>query len=150
MPKPFPKKHPITQIRDGRTYYLLETPLEGYTKSKAEERCEQFIKEYGFKDAFIDFVDGFYYVYGDPGITVEELQKHIIKFTLIENAQEIIDKIGWSTFREKHTEKWFHIECRHCGYQWKSQSQMNLVTCPSCGFKTPRNLPGDFFHVEER
>jgi len=150
MTKPFPKKHPIAEVRDGKTYYLLETPFEGYTKTKAEKASKKFVEEYGYKDTFIEFVDGFYYIYGDPGITLEELLKHVRKFTLIENAQEIIDKIGWSTFREIQTEKWFHVACRHCGYQWKTQSRMNLVTCPSCGFKTPRNLPGGLLHVEER
>ena len=31
-----------------------------------------------------------------------------------------------------------HVKCRHCGYEWDSEGALRLVTCPSCGKKTPR------------
>ncbi len=30
------------------------------------------------------------------------------------------------------------IKCHNCGYEWDTSSEMNMVTCPSCGYKTPR------------
>jgi Zn finger protein HypA/HybF involved in hydrogenase expression len=30
------------------------------------------------------------------------------------------------------------VKCKHCGYEWNSKSTLLLVTCPSCGKKTPR------------
>jgi len=154
MPEPFKKLTPITENRNGRIYYLMKTPLEGFTESKANQFKDTLIKEEGYRDAFVKRIRGFHYVYGDPGYTPEEVDKIVRRFTLIENAQSLIDHFKWATFREKSTgevETWFHVVCEHCGYQWKTQSKMNLVTCPSCGFKTPRNLPGGgAFLTEER
>lgn len=28
--------------------------------------------------------------------------------------------------------------CHHCTYPWKCTSQLEMVSCPSCGGKTPR------------
>jgi predicted nucleic acid-binding Zn-ribbon protein len=30
------------------------------------------------------------------------------------------------------------VKCEHCGYEWDTESQMILVTCPSCGKKTKK------------
>ncbi len=35
------------------------------------------------------------------------------------------------------------IECQKCGYEWDTSSSMDRVTCPSCGYKTPRNETGE-------
>lgn len=33
------------------------------------------------------------------------------------------------------------MKCRHCGYEWDSKAKTILVTCPSCGKKTPKERP---------
>jgi len=30
------------------------------------------------------------------------------------------------------------VKCRRCGYEWDTKSGMSFVTCPSCGYKTPK------------
>lgn len=30
------------------------------------------------------------------------------------------------------------IKCHKCGNEWETKSQKKLVTCTSCGYKTPR------------
>lgn len=30
------------------------------------------------------------------------------------------------------------VKCQKCGYEWETTSKMSKVTCPSCGYKTPR------------
>jgi rubrerythrin len=148
--KPFPKKHPITEVKDGRTYYLIKMPsLEGLTEKSAQELVDQLIKA-GYRDAYVENLRGYYYVYGDPGVTVDEVENIIKRFTYIENVQEIYNNFKWATFSEVATEEWFYVHCEHCGYQWKTQSKMNLVTCPSCGFKTPRRERGGIERVEKK
>lgn len=29
-------------------------------------------------------------------------------------------------------------KCTHCKYTWNTNSKLNLVTCPNCGKKTPK------------
>ena len=128
----------IWKIKGDRIYYLMETPFEGRGKTEAEEFSRWLKEEAGYADTFIEEVHGFWYVYGDPGVTIEEVQKLIYRFALIDNPQELIEKLQWSTMREKPQETTFHVECAECGCEWRTKSQMNLVTCPSCGFKTPR------------
>ena len=31
------------------------------------------------------------------------------------------------------------VRCHRCGYGWETKSGMSFVTCPSCGYKTPRS-----------
>ena len=30
------------------------------------------------------------------------------------------------------------VICHHCAYPWESDSNLEMVSCPSCGGKTPR------------
>lgn len=30
------------------------------------------------------------------------------------------------------------VECQTCSYEWDTSSKLKMVTCPSCGRKTPR------------
>lgn len=126
------------ETRNGKIHYLMETPFEGRSRSEAEEFSRWLKEEMGYADTFIKEVRGFHYVYGEPGLTIEELQKLIYRFTLIENPQELIEQLQWSTFREKPQEKTLPVKCAECNYEWRTTSQMNLVTCPNCGFKTPK------------
>jgi len=134
-------KEVVEKVKDGRTYYLTETPFEGRTKSEAEEFSQWLKEEKGYADTFVEEIEGFYYVYGDPGVTIQEVQKLIDRFTLIENYMRLIEQIQWATFHEIPQETTFAVKCHRCGYEWSTRSQMNLVTCPSCGFKTPRRHP---------
>jgi len=34
------------------------------------------------------------------------------------------------------------IKCHKCGYEWDTSSSMGMVTCPSCGYKTPKGEGG--------
>jgi Zn finger protein HypA/HybF involved in hydrogenase expression len=31
-----------------------------------------------------------------------------------------------------------HVKCHKCGYEWDTESLLIMVSCPSCGNKTPR------------
>ena len=33
------------------------------------------------------------------------------------------------------------IKCKHCGNEWETESEYYLVTCSSCGKKTPNHKP---------
>ncbi|MFX1521784.1 MAG: hypothetical protein ACFFCD_17905 [Promethearchaeota archaeon] len=134
--------HPVSQEKNGRLYYLLHTPYEGYTKQKAEEFSEMLINEKGFVDTFLEEVDGYYYVWGDLGISIEELKGEVERFTYIEHCSELLNQIYFSGFREDEELAQMQIRCHRCGHIWITQSQMNLVTCPSCSFKTPRKPVG--------
>ncbi len=35
------------------------------------------------------------------------------------------------------------IKCQKCGYEWDTSSKMDKVTCPNCGYKTPRIEKGE-------
>lgn len=30
------------------------------------------------------------------------------------------------------------VKCQRCKYTWDTQSKLDLVTCPNCGFKTKK------------
>ncbi|KXB03309.1 hypothetical protein AKJ47_02495 [candidate division MSBL1 archaeon SCGC-AAA261G05] len=30
------------------------------------------------------------------------------------------------------------MKCHRCGYEWTTDSELVMVTCPNCGYKTPR------------
>lgn len=34
------------------------------------------------------------------------------------------------------------VECRTCGYKWNTKSKLLMVTCVSCGYKTPNGTKG--------
>lgn len=138
MSKPRRARRVIEKVRDGRTYFLMETPSEGRNKKEAEEFSRWLIDKMGYQDTFIEEIQGFHYVYGNPGITIEELNRLVARFGLIENGWKLLDRIDYGSFSPKPHEKLASIRCAHCGYEWGTKSQMNLVTCPSCGFKTPR------------
>lgn len=35
------------------------------------------------------------------------------------------------------------IKCKHCGYKWVTNSEMMMVSCPSCLKKTPNILSSE-------
>jgi len=34
-------------------------------------------------------------------------------------------------------------KCTHCGYIWNSKSNLTIVTCPCCGYKTGKPFKPD-------
>lgn len=34
------------------------------------------------------------------------------------------------------------VKCQTCGYEWTTSSELEMVTCPNCGYKTARGSGG--------
>lgn len=125
--------------KNGHEYYLLITPQEGLSREQAELYCRNLKEKYKYRDCFIEESNGFFYVYGDPGFSLNELIEIITRFDWVEDYKPILEKIQLATLHNVPTgEKVTLVRCQRCNHIWESKSQMALVTCPSCGFKTPR------------
>lgn len=91
---------------------------------------------------------------------VKEMKSEMFPEGTIASDEELAEALGEYLEQSIEENKKKKVVCTHCGYEWETSSEKEMITCPSCSLKfkpetRPKNLPeaikelGHFFQLTE-